>query len=327
MRCCWSRIMVAVLVALLALPALLAEASPDAQKGLRRLRLISFTATDAPTEVARARGLFAAQGLEVEPSLTPSSAFQMRGLSQGDFEIASTAFDNVMAWSGREGAEIVAVAHDSRGDSLGLAMFARSEIQSWDDLRGKRLGADAVDTAFALVLRRILLEHGLDLDRGDYELAAVGSTGERFEALRQGAIVAAMLNPPYDTQAEAAGLRRMAGHLEVLPNYPGGVFAVNRAWAERNRDAVIGFLRAWAAALGWVHENPDAALDIVSAAQGVSRDAARSRMVRLPRDAAVDPAGLAAALDLRTRFGFTPLTGPDVGRYYDLAYWRQAMGQ
>ncbi len=71
----------------------------------------------------------------------------------------------MLAWSGREGAEIIAVAHTDSG--IILPLFVRPEIRSWDDLRGRRLAADAVDTAFALVLRRILLEHGLDLDRGD----------------------------------------------------------------------------------------------------------------------------------------------------------------
>src|SRR4249920_309522 len=90
----------------------------------------------------------------------------MRGLSEGAWQIVSTAFDNVLGWSGREGAEIVAIAQVSQG--IALPVYVRPEIKSWTDLRGKKLAVDAVDTAYALVLRRIILEHGLDFDRGDY---------------------------------------------------------------------------------------------------------------------------------------------------------------
>ena len=147
------------------------------QKELRKLCLDVFR-TDAATAAARARGLFAAEGLDVAITTTPNSTDQMRGISNGTYEIASTGFDNVLAWSGREGAEIVAVAQIS--DRTVLPVFVRPEIKSWSDLKGKKLAADAVDTAFALVLRRILLANGLDLNRGDYELVAVGATGQRL---------------------------------------------------------------------------------------------------------------------------------------------------
>jgi len=132
------------------------------QKELKKMRLNVFR-VDAATVAAQARGLFAAEGVEVETTVTPNSTEQMRGVSQGKFEIVSTAFDNVLAWSGREGAEIVAIAQIS--DKTVLPVFVRPEIKTWSDLKGKKLAADAVDTAFALVLRRILLANGLDMTR------------------------------------------------------------------------------------------------------------------------------------------------------------------
>jgi ABC-type nitrate/sulfonate/bicarbonate transport system substrate-binding protein len=150
----------------------LADLSYGQTKDMKKIRLNVFR-IDAATVAARVHGYFAAEGLDVEITATPNSTDQMRGVSQGKFEIASTAFDNVLAWSGREGAEIVAVAQIS--DKTVLPVFVRPEIKTWSDLKGKKLAADAVDTAFALVLRRILLANGLDMTRGDYELAALGT--------------------------------------------------------------------------------------------------------------------------------------------------------
>jgi ABC-type nitrate/sulfonate/bicarbonate transport system substrate-binding protein len=107
--------------------------------------LVNVFNVDAALAVGRARGMFGAQDLDVEVMVTPNSTDQMRGLGNGAWQIISTAFDNVLGWSGREGAEIVAVAQASHG--ITLPVYVRSEINSWEDLRGKPLAVDAVDTA------------------------------------------------------------------------------------------------------------------------------------------------------------------------------------
>ena len=195
---------------------------------------------DVATRWREAENFFAAGGIDVELLVTPNSSDQMRGLSKGSWQIVSTAFDNVLGWSGREGAEIVAIAQVSQG--ITLPVYVRPEIKSWNDLRGKKLAVDAVDTAYALVLRRIILEHGLDFDRGDYELVPLGTTGARLESMTRGETFAGVLNPPWDKKAEAEGHKRFADHREVLPNYPGGVFAVSRNWARENRRLLVKFL-------------------------------------------------------------------------------------
>ena len=81
---------------------------------MRPLRLITFGA-DAGTVAARARGTFAQHDIALELTETPNSTVQMRGLGQGEYDVASTAFDNVLAWSGREGAEIIAVSETEAG--------------------------------------------------------------------------------------------------------------------------------------------------------------------------------------------------------------------
>ena len=119
---------------------------------LRTVRLISFGASPVVT-AGTLHGSFERQGIVIDHTETPNSTVQMRGLSTGEFDIASTAFDNVLAWSGREGAEIVAIA--PAGQGIVLPVVVRPEINDWEDLRGKPLAVDAVDTAFALVLRRV----------------------------------------------------------------------------------------------------------------------------------------------------------------------------
>ncbi|HEY7064747.1 MAG TPA: ABC transporter substrate-binding protein [Chloroflexota bacterium] len=304
-----------LLLALLA-PLLLAGTPAPQTKALTSLRVAP--AADSATDVGRLRGFFAAEGLDVATVVTTSSTDQMRGVGDGTYDVVFTAFDNVLAWSGREGAELVAVLRSNDGPLLPL--YVRPEITDWGDLRGKPLAADAVDTAFALVLRRILLAHDLDLDRDDYTLVAVGNPTLRLQAMERGEAYAAILNPPTDARAEAAGMVRFGDHREVLPRYPGNVAAVSRAWATQHRAALIGFLRGWLATARWIHANRDAAAELLAADQGISRDAAATRLAAVPQDGALDPEGLASVLALRTQFGLTPPLGPDVSRYYTAEY-------
>jgi ABC-type nitrate/sulfonate/bicarbonate transport system substrate-binding protein len=315
--------LLAALVALLAVSPLLAGASPAPQKGLQRLQLITFS-VDPATVAAQARGFFAAEGLDVEVIITPNSTVQMQGLAEGQYDVASTAFDNVLGWSGRVGPEIVAVLQTNTG--VLLPMYARPEIRDWSDLKGKALAADAVDTAFALVLRRILLAHDLDMDRGDYQLMALGSTAARLESMGRGDTFAGIVSAESAAQAEAAGLHRMADHREVLPDYPGGVFAVSRPWAQRNGDALRRFLRAWTAANRWVQANPAAAAELVMAERGLNREAAMRAVEELSPNGALNVPGLQSVLGLRSQFGLTPPMGADVARYFDVSYYSQAVG-
>ena len=286
---------------------------------LKTVRLISFGASPVVT-AGTLHGLFERQGLVIDHTETPNSTAQMRGLSTGEFDIASTAFDNVLAWSGREGAEIIAIA--PAGQGIVLPVVVRPEINDWEDLRGKRLAVDAVDTAFALVLRRVLQAHGLDLDAGDYEFVPVGATGYRFESMEKGETFAAVLNPPWNQRALDAGMKAFGDHREVLPNYPGGVYAVSRKFAEENRNLVAGFLKGVAETSNWI-ANPataDLAAKRLAAESGLPEDEVKSRLSRISPDMRINRDSLEVVLDLRVRFSLTPPMGPDLSVYIDTSY-------
>lgn len=291
-----------------------------------KLRLNVFR-LDAATIVARAQSLFAAEGLEVESTVTPNSTDQMRGLSQGKYDIVSTAFDNVLAWSGRAGAEIVAIAQIS--DKTVLPVFVRPEIKTWSDLKGKKLAADAVDTAFALVLRRVLLANGLDMAQGDYELVALGTTGARLESMIKGETFAGVLNSPFDGKALEAGMRRIGDSREVLPDYPNTIFAVAREWGQKNRDAVLGFLRAWLKAGAWIKDpaNREAAIKLVGAELKLNPKQAAEGVDELSTTGNLNLPGLQVVLDLRNQFGFKLPKGDKLPVFYDAQYINAARGK
>jgi ABC-type nitrate/sulfonate/bicarbonate transport system substrate-binding protein len=289
--------------------------------------LINVFNVDAALAVGRAEGIFSAHGLDIDVMVTPNSTDQMRGLGKCSWQLVSTAFDNVLGWSGREGPEMVAVAQVSAGNVL--PVYVRPEIKTWNDLSGKAMAVDAVDTAYALVLRRVLLAHGLEMDRGDYTLIAKGTTGYRLDSMIQGETFAGVLNPPWDRKAEAAGMKRFADHREVLPDYPGGVYAINRKWAGENRALVVGYLRAWNEALSYARDekNRDAAIKALAAAEKIDEQAAANRLRQSPQSGRLNLHGLQSVLDLRVLFKLTPPMGKDLAKYYDESFYREASNQ
>jgi ABC-type nitrate/sulfonate/bicarbonate transport system substrate-binding protein len=322
----------AVLIAVMATGALLGSPAlgapgevPAAQtKGLRPLRVIGFVQYP-PLVAAQEFGYFAAEGLDVSVDITPSSTFQMQGLTRGDWDLALTAFDNLLASATREGVQSVAFAIT---DVRNLPFLVRPEIQSYEDLRGKALAADAVDTALALVLRRLLLAHGLDYARGDYELLAVGGNPERLQSMLAGETVGAVLTPPGDQIAREAGFRQLGHHSEVLPDYPGSTMAATADWLRvpANRATAAGFLRAWRRGVTWVVNpaNREAALDLVSARLGISRASAELLLDSVATDNAPNPAGFASVLNLRIDLGLADPPGPPIEPFYDLGIYEQA---
>jgi ABC-type nitrate/sulfonate/bicarbonate transport system substrate-binding protein len=290
---------------------------------VKKIRVNVFR-IDAATLAAKVNGYFAAEALDVDETTTPNSTNQMRGLSQGKFDIVSTGFDNVLAWSGRESAEIIAIAQIS--DQAVLPVFVRPEIKDWSDLKGKKLGADAVDTAFALVLRRVLLAHGLDMTKGDYELVALGATGARLDSIIKGETYAAILSPPFDAKALAAGMRRIGDSKEVLPDYPNTVLAVSRDWAQKNRDTLIAYLRAWLKGMAWIKgaANRDAAIKMVGGELKLNAKQAAASVDELSSTGVLNLPGLQVVLDLRNQFGFKLNKGDKLPVYYDAAYFNAA---
>ena len=286
--------------------------------------LINVFNVDAALAVGRARGMFAIPDLDVDVTVTPNSTDQMRGLSKGAWPIVSTAFDNVLGWSGREGAEIVAVVQIAQG--ITLPVYVRPEIKTWEDLRGKPLAVDAIDTAYALVLRRILLEHGLEMKRGGYSLVAKGTTGHRLDSMVRSETFAGILNPPWDGKAEAAGMVRFADHRGVLPDYPGAVYAVERRWAKDNAATLVRFLQTWNHALCWCHEeaNRAEALKLIAEAEKLDEKAAANRLRQLPAHGDLNLRGLQSVLDLRTLFKLAPPMGEDLTVYYDQTFYAEA---
>lgn len=313
--------------------AVVGRARAGAQS-MRKLRVIVFPGggNGWPIWVGQRQGFFAREGLEVELTPTPGSIYQMQHLIAGDFDIAHTAMDNVIAYT--EGVGEVPVSGDASlvaimgGDNGFLHVLTKPHYTTYADLRGKRLAVDALTTGFAFVLRRMLETAGLGA--GDYELVPVGAGAKRFQALVNGEVDGTISSTPFDVQGEAAGLHVFPAVIETLGHYQGYVAAAREKWALANPGDARAYVRAYRAALTWLYDPAHRADAIALLAEsGKMASAVAEKVYPIMIDAkrgydpsaAIDLAGVQEALDLRKRYGAAQpaFGGPE--KYVDLRYY------
>ncbi len=239
--------------------------------GRRRLRVITFGQPLAAVAAQRL-GLFEREGLEVEYALTHASTEQVRQLLAGDWDLAHTAVDNVMAYVDAENVDLFVFMVLELG--LGQKLVLRPGLRSYDDLRGQDVGVDALTTGYAFVLRKMLALHGLA--EGDYRLLSVGGTGERATALIEGHIAGTLLAPPHEERAVRAGCTLLDPAARYFPMYPSITGAATRRWAQEHRGELEAYVRALYAGERWAADpsNRDRAIELLAADRGVDRDRA-----------------------------------------------------
>jgi ABC-type nitrate/sulfonate/bicarbonate transport system substrate-binding protein len=178
-------------------------------------------------DLAASTGRLRAAGLDVTEEAVSSSPGQFRSLFAGELDVALTSPDNVLAYRFSPGNPVGELL-DARiigaiDRGMGLGLYGRPGLTA-DGLRGATLGVDVPASGFAFAL--YALAGDLGVARDSYELATLGSTPKRLEALLAGRCDATMLNAGNELVAEAAGCVRLAGVTDRYAPYLGTVVAV-----------------------------------------------------------------------------------------------------
>lgn len=279
----------------------------------------------------QAKGIFAKHGLTVQLQFTPNSPDQRAGLAQGAFDIAHAAVDNAVAMVELARADTVIVMG---GDSSLQELFAQPAIQSVADLRGKTVIVDAPNTAYALMLKKILLLGGVK--PGEYTVKPTGGTATRLGLMKENREHAAtMLNPPYSIQAARDGLRSLGLGVTLIGRYQAVGAFVMRPWARANAATLERYIAGYVESLRWALSpaNKAEAAALIAERLKVPPDIATATYERaadpvggLAPDAKFDVEGFKNVLALRAeiegQWGGTP---PAPAKYYDLTYYDRAL--
>ncbi len=289
-----------------------------------------------PIWAAEEKGFFARNNVSVKVTPTPNSQFQLTNLIDGKFDIAMTAIDNVIAYMEGQGAAPTQQQPDifafMGGDDGFLRLVAVPEVKTIADLKGKQLSVDALTTGYAFVLRKLIDRAGIGKD---VEYVSAGGGLQRFQALMEKKHAATLLISPFEVEAESKGFNRLADGSAALGAYQGLVGASRREWAKQNEAQLVGYIRAYVAAVDWLYAPANKAeaiallrknLPNMSEAQANrSYDVLLDPKTGFTQKAALNEAGVKTVLELRSEYGQPNKKLTDPQKYYDLSYYRKAL--
>ncbi|MBI4524545.1 MAG: ABC transporter substrate-binding protein [Deltaproteobacteria bacterium] len=281
-----------------------------------------------PMFVAQKHGFYEREGLKVQLIQMGGSAVHQRALIAGEIHFAHINPDGVILYNEKGGNLKVIAGVDNAAPYVLVGGKAYKTVA---DLKGSKLGATSLVGGVATFIIEYLKAKGLQYPR-DYSIVVMpGGTPARVAALEAGVIAAVPLTIPDSDIAVDRGFHRLGDIVEVLPKYQFTCVIVDSVWAERNRSAVVKFLKAHIRSLTWIHDHPAEAADYYAREMRMKDPYARkgidyyTKNGVFPRDGSPSLEGLRVNIEVQAKLGFLttqPLPSPE--KYVDLSYLREA---
>lgn len=286
--------------------------------------------TSLPRFIAERRGFFAKEDLKVELVQIPGGTDKMvKALDRGEIDLTQTATPYLIQ-AVLAGSDAVAIAGETANPIYSL--IAKPEIATFADLKGKLLGLSLPIDTISISTRKLLALRGLY--EVDYRVKELVGTPARFDCLKKGECDAVPLGQPDDLIAIKQGYRRLGVSNEAVAAFQFEVVAARRSWAEANRDEVVRFVRALAAAFRFIRDpaNRDDVAKSIVELTGSSDEIARETLKLyfepdrgvLPKEAEISSEGLAQVIAFMTEGHVIALPAPDPQRFIDVRYLRAA---
>jgi NitT/TauT family transport system substrate-binding protein len=222
--------------------------------------------------VALHKGFFAAEGLDVEFNFAQSGAAVTQQLTAGSLDVALSVgiTDPIRAVDKGASLALIRVV----GNAAPYVLIGKPGLKSIADLKDKivSVGADSDITTF--YFERMMAANGLK--KGDYVTIPAGVAAARFAALKAGVVDAAVVLPPLNFQAQAAGFVTLGLAADYVKDVPFTGMAVHRRWAAANMSAAKRVLAATDKSIAWLADpsHRDEAIDLlVKAARSSKEDA------------------------------------------------------
>jgi ABC-type nitrate/sulfonate/bicarbonate transport system substrate-binding protein len=203
-----------------------------------------------PTVVAVNKSLFAAEDLQPDLVFAPSNAAVIQQLAAGSVDVAVNAglVDPIRAIE--KGAAAALVRIEVRAPPYSL--LSRPAITSMQALRGKVISVGGAKDITRIFVERML--SSANVRPGDFDMVFAGATSARFSALASGAVDAAILAPPFNFHAEAAGFTNLGMTVDYAPDLPFAGMVVNRSWAAANRRTMDKVLAVYRRSMDWLYD-------------------------------------------------------------------------
>ena len=201
-----------------------------------RMALAARSTTSMPYFVAKERGFFREEGLDVE--LIVMQAIQTIQATLGNSTQFASATGSAVS-SAVRGADIKVILAVT--DQPSFDLIVQPEITSVQQLRGKKIGTGGVGSLAEILARRILMANNVRPE--EVAILATGPSHVTYLALKAKAIDAAPLQMPLTFTAQDEGFRKLASAADVYRSVQGGL-ATTTAMLTEQPELVTKVVRA-----------------------------------------------------------------------------------
>jgi len=214
-----------------------------------------------PFNVAEAAGFYEEENLEGETLTADSAAFAIQQMAAGKVDIAlSTAGAALNAFAQEQ--PVMAVCEFFQGQVFSIWVQSDSSIQTFEDLRNKRIGVESMQGGHIPELKAFLAASGLTPGK-DVTLVPLGDDAATvIAAFEQGKVDAYDLSFAFNPGPRLALDLRSVPSPEQLGQTAQEPLLVRRQLLEEQPDVVARFLRAIAKAVVFGNANSEAVFSI-----------------------------------------------------------------
>ena len=229
-----------------------------AQKGLLKLTAgyTPISGATLPFFIAVEEKLFQKYGFEVSPVFMGGSPLINSAILAGEFPIGYTGGGAIIS-SRLAGSDLIAIGCPL--PVLTIDAWARPEIKSVNDLRGKRIGVTRFGASTHFAGLSMLDSAGIKPN--EVVFIQNGGVGESLAALIGGRVDASMIGYPFGLRAKSAGFPLLFRPMDSdYGLFPTAVIATRESWLKepKNRRLAVDFLRALNEGLMLTRESADA---------------------------------------------------------------------
>jgi len=298
-----------------------------------RFAVSGRTASDWPLLVGKEKKLFQKNGVYLEDIVIPGGPNMVRAVISNTVPMGRINPDRTIEAAER-GAKVKIISGDMQ--KIPYDFMARPEIKSGADLRGKVIGVDSLTGGTTFMLQEVA-QKAYGLSDKDYKLLVVGTSPERYAALKGGSVQATFMGPPFNLRARKDGFTKLTTFHEHLGPVQFVATFAHEDYLKSNRVDVVKFVKAMIESTRWLYDtkNKEEALAIYMKYLKATRDAAETDYRYLveefkpwPNDGAINKQAIAKTMELRVKAGkYEPNKVPSYGQYVDFSIVEEAQRQ
>ena len=247
--------------------AILFAYAPVSAKPIR-IAIPGYNITQIAFFIARERGFFKEEGLDVElvqmtgtvanlalmtgevPFTSVPTAAMTANLRGANLRVLFTTFERPLFW-----------------------LYGQPQIREVRDLKNKKVGVGGLNQASYTLLRELLSNYGLEPNK-DYTLIQAGDSAPRFMALTSGFIEATLMPLPWNFSAQEAGMQELVALSKADVTAPTGSIVLRDDLLRSEPQMVEQFTRATLKGLRYAIERRAGAIGALTQSLKIKEDLA-----------------------------------------------------